>query len=165
MFVLLYRELCLVELRKRGVTEVPCAFHIATKTDVLFDTCSVSFPSAYFGASLRFTTNLKNSLSVLVWKPLSLFLYSHSVHNVTRATLWTEKKMRRKKKKKLVSPTRLCLPSRRLFPRHLCVVFRGEKLAGCPAGSRLSPVLGNHFSLYWFRCLNLSVSVCHAFCR
>lgn len=75
---LLYRNLIffLFSPGKEESEKLWCVFHIATKTDVLFfffEYLLCVFSSAQFGASIRFTTDLKNSLSVPVRRPLSLF--------------------------------------------------------------------------------------------
>lgn len=88
------------------------------------------FSSAQLGASLRLTTDLKNSLSLSVlWQPLSLLFYPHSLHNVTRATLWTAKK---KKERNEMKETDLFLPQDSACPlivssRGICASFFGER--------------------------------------
>lgn len=126
------------------------------------------FSSAQFGASLRFTTDLKSSLCPPVWQLLSLPPPNPSLHTCDLVN-GSQSKKERKEKKRPFLPHDDCRPHYRLFRgggrgvgRCLCYFFLEKKEIMLCAGagrSWLSAVLGNHLSLYWFRCLSLLVPV------
>lgn len=170
-FVLLYRNLffCLA-LEKRSLRSLMCFPH-----------CDKDWRSFWIPALCVFFSSVwclftlhdrPQELSLRPRLTTPLFILFLCPHDVTRATLWTAKKKqktrrrRRGKKKTCFShETPLLALSLSLSEAFVRLFQEGETLAGCTAESRLSAVLGNHLSLYWFRCLSLSVSVCHAFCR
>lgn len=133
------------------------------------NTCSVCFLQLSL-VPLYASRQTSRTLSPSPSDDDSLYLFfmppwRHTCHLVNSKKKNKTRRGRRGKKKTCFShetPLALSLSLSEAFVR---LFQEGETLAGCTAGSRLSAVLGNHLSLYWFRCLSLSVSVCHAFCR
>lgn len=125
-----------------------------------------AFPSVGFGASLCFTTDLKISfcLSFSVCLSFSGALTS-SLCKITHTTQFIAVKSRVLQQKS----------HRRLFLLHECrrphivsfvplpevfvLLSQRDHVCAGTGWSWFSTVLGNHFSLYWFRCLSLLVFV------
>lgn len=127
------------------------------------------FSSARFGASLRFTTDLKSSLCPRLTTPF--LTPPPPPHLLTRATLLTAVGAEKKKNVLFSHMTTVALI---IFSevggregRGVCATFfflfffRKKEIMLCAGAGRswVSAVLGNHLSLYWFRCLSLLVPV------